>query len=97
MSPFKKDKKEVSVCVAKVFFTKVLDDTDLRLLKKAFAEISTRMPVELRIEKKIEDMYTERAAQRYEAAKKEAPDATVKPDAWDYGTAANNVYAQKAA
>jgi hypothetical protein len=97
VSPFKKDKKEVGTCVAKVFFTKVLDDTDLRLLKKAFAEISLRMPVELRIEKKIEDMYSERAAQRYSTAKKEAADTAVKPENWDYGTAANSVYAQKAA
>lgn len=97
VSPFKQDKKQIDVCVAKVFFTKVLDDTDLRLLKKAFAEISTRMPVELRIEKKIEEMYDERAAQRYEVAKQEAPDTAVKPDAWDYGTAANSMYAQKAA
>ena len=97
VSPFKKDKKEVGACVAKVFFTKVLDDTDLRLLKKAFAEISTRMPVELRIEKKIEDMYAERAAQRYETAKQEAPGTAVKPDAWDYGSAANNVYAKDVA
>ncbi len=97
VSPFKKDKKEINVCVAKVFFTKVLDDTDLRLLKKAFAEISLRMPVELRIEKKIEDMYSQRAAQRYETAKKEAPETAVKPENWDYGTAANNMYAQKAA
>lgn len=69
----------------------------MRLLKKAFAEISLRMPVELRIEKKIEDMYSQRAAQRYETAKKEAPETAVKPENWDYGTAANNMYAQKAA
>jgi hypothetical protein len=97
VSPFKQDKKQIDVCVAKVFFTKVLDDTDLRLLKKAFAEISTRMPVELRIEKKIEEMYDERAAQRYEKDKQEAPGTAVKPGAWDYGTAANNVYAKDAA
>lgn len=97
MSPFKKDKKDNSICVARVFFTKEMDDIDLRLLQKAFDEIAARLPVKLRIEKKVEEMHKERALQRYEALKKEAPDAAVKPDTWDYGTAANNVYAKDAA
>jgi hypothetical protein len=97
MSPFKRDKKDNSFCVARVFFTKEMDDVDLRLLQKAFDEIGARLPVVLRIEKKVEDMHKERALQRYEALKQEAPDAAVKPADWDYGTAANSVYAQKAA
>lgn len=97
MSPFKKDKKDNSFCVARVFFTKDMDDVDLRLLQKAFDEIGSRLPVVLRIEKKVEEMHKERALQRYEALKQEAPDAAVKPADWDYGTAANSVYAQKAA
>ena len=97
MSPFKLDKKDNSFCVARVFFTKAMDDVDLRLLQKAFDEIATRLPVKLRIEKKVEEMHKERALQRYEALKKEAPDVALKPDAWDYGNAANNVYAKDAA
>lgn len=97
MSPFKKDKKDNSFCVARVFFTKDMDDVDLRLLQKAFDEIGSRLPVVLRIEKKVEEMHKERALQRYEALKQEAPDAAVKPADWDYGIAANSVYAQKAA
>jgi hypothetical protein len=97
MSPFKRDKKDNSFCVARVFFTKEMDDVDLRLLQKAFDEIGARLPVVLRIEKKVEDMHKERALQRYEALKQEAPDAAVKPETWDYGTAANNVYAKDAA
>lgn len=97
MSPFKRDKKDNSFCVARVFFTKEMDDVDLRLLQKAFDEIGARLPVKLRIEKKVEEMHKERALQRYEALKQEAPDAAVKPADWDYGTAANNVYAKDAA
>lgn len=97
MSPFKLDKKDNSFCVARVFFTKPMDDIDLRLLQKAFDEVAARLPVKLRIEKKVEDMHKERALQRYEALKQEAPDAAVKPADWDYGTAANNVYAKDAA
>jgi len=97
MSPFKKDKKDNSFCVARVFFTKDMDDVDLRLLQKAFDEVAARLPVKLRIEKKVEEMHKERALQRYEALKQEAPDTAVKPETWDYGTAANNVYAKDAA
>lgn len=97
MSPFKEDKKALGYCVAKVFFTKPMDDTDLRLLQKAFDEIAARLPVKLRIEKQVEEMHKERALQRYEALKQEAPDTAVKPETWDYGTAANNVYVKDAA
>jgi hypothetical protein len=44
-----------------VFFTKEMDDVDLRLLQKAFDEIGARLPVVLRIEKKVEEMHKERA------------------------------------
>ena len=97
MSPFKEDKKALGYCVAKVFFTKPMDDTDLRLLQKAFDEIAARLPVKLSIAKEVLDMHKERSLQRYEMLKQEAPDAAIKPDTWDYGTAANNVYAKDAA
>lgn len=97
MSPFKKDKKDNSFCVARVFFTKDMDDMDLRLLQKAFDEIAARLPVKLRIEKKVEEMHKERALQRYEALKQEEPEIGVKPEKWDYGTAANNVYVKTTA
>ncbi len=96
MSPFKLDKKDNSFCVARVFFTKPMDDMDLRLLQKAFDEVAARLPVKLRIEKKVEEMHKERALQRHEALKQEAPDTGIKPEDWDYGTAANNDYAKGA-
>ena len=97
MSPFKKDKKDNSFCVDRVFFTKDMDDVDLRLLQKAFDEVTARLPVNLRIEKKVEEMHNERALQRYEALKQEAPEVGIQPDKWDYGTAANNVHPKAAA
>lgn len=70
---------------------------DLRLLQKAFDEVASRLPVKLRIEKKVEEMHKERALQRYEALKQEAPEVGVQPEKWNYGTAANNVHVKAAA
>lgn len=97
MSPFKEDKKAMGYCVAKVFFTKKMDDTDLRMLQKAFDEIAARLPVKLVMDKQVLEMHKERAMQRYEMLKQESPDTAIKPSEWDYGTAANSVYEKKAA
>jgi len=97
MSPFKLDKKEQAYCIAKVYFTKKMDDLDLRIIQKAFDEISSRLPVKLTIEKQVLEMHKERANQRYQKLKKEDPNAAVKPETWDYGVAANAVYNKDAA
>jgi len=97
MSPFKLDKKEQAYCIAKVYFTKKMDDLDLRIIQKAFDEISSRLPVKLSIEKQVLAMHKERANQRYQKLKKEDPNAAVKPETWDYGVAANAVYNKDAA
>lgn len=97
MSPFKRDKKDNSFCVARVFFTKEMDDMDLRLLQKAFDEVAARLPVKLRIEKKVEEMHKERALQRYEALKQEAPEVGIQPEKWFYGETANQIYVKAAA
>jgi len=92
MSPFKLDKKENGYCVAKVYFTRTMDDIDLRLLQKAFAELSSRLPIKLTMETQVLEIFKERANQRYQKLKQEAPDTGIKPEAWDYGVAANNLY-----
>ena len=97
MSPFKLDKKQNAYCVAKVYFTRTMDDVDLRLLQKAFSELSSRLPVKLSIETQVLEMFKERANQRYQKLKQEAPDTGIKPEAWDYGVAANSVYNKDAA
>ena len=97
MSPFKLDKKQNGICVAKVYFTRTMDDVDLRLLQKAFDEVAARLPVKLSIETQVLDMFKERANQRYQKLKQEAPDAGIKPESWDYGVAANSVYNKDAA
>jgi hypothetical protein len=91
VSPFKQDKKLLQYAVATVFFTKRVDDTDFRLLQKAFDEIATRLPVKLVIKKDASEYFEKRRAQRYEKLKVEANDTMVKPEKWDYGIAANQV------
>jgi len=97
MSPFKLDKKQNTICVAKVYFTRKMDDVDLRLLQKAFDEVAARLPVKLSIETQVLEMFKERANQRYQKLKQEAPETGIKPEAWDYGVAANSVYNKDAA
>jgi len=97
MSPFKLDKKLKAYCVAKVYLTQRIDDTDLKLIQKAFDEVASRLPIKLSIEKEVLDIYQKRANQRYQKLKQEAPDAGIKPESWDYGVAANSVYNKDAA
>lgn len=91
-SPFKMDKKQLAYPVATVFFTKLPDDTDYRLLMKAFDEVSARLPIRLTLRSEQSKLFNERREQRYEQLKQEAPEAAVKPQDWDYGVAANAVY-----
>lgn len=91
VSPFKQDQKTLQFAVATVYFTKKVDDTDFRLLQKAFDEISSRLPVKLVVKKEATEYFEKRRAQRYEKLKVEANDAMVKPEKWDYGIAANQV------
>jgi hypothetical protein len=91
VSPFKQDKKTLHFAVATVYFTKKVDDTDFRLLQKAFDEIASRLPVKLIVKKEAAEYFEKRRAQRYEKLKVEAKDAMVKPEKWDYGIAANQV------
>ena len=91
VSPFKLDKKSFQFSVATVFFTKHVDDTDFRLLQKAFDEVASRLPVKLMIKKEATIYFEKRRAQRYEKLKVEAKDVMVKPEKWDYGVAANQV------
>ena len=90
-SPFKLDKKAYQFPVATIFFTKNIDDTDFRLLQKAFDEIASRLPVKLVIKKEATEYFAKRRMQRYEKLKVEDKDVMVKPEKWDYGFAANEV------
>ena len=91
VSPFKMDKKTLHFAVATVYFTKKVDDTDFRLLQKAFDEIASRLPVKLVVKKESAEYFEKRRAQRYEKLKVEAKDVMVKPEKWDYGIAANQI------
>jgi len=91
-SPFKTDKKALRYRVANVYFTKLPDDTDFRLLQKAFDEVAARLPVRLEIDKQVVERFEQRRQQRYEVLKRERKDVAVKPQEWDYGVAANEVH-----
>jgi hypothetical protein len=92
VSPFKRDKKINAYRVGTVFFTKLPDDTDFRLLQKAFDEVSARLPVRLVLSKEVTERFANRRAQRYELLKQEDDSVAVKPQEWDYGSAANDVH-----
>lgn len=91
-SPFKMDKKQMAYPVAKVFFTKLPDDTDFRLLQKAFDEIQARLPVKLQLVGEQVKIFKKRREDRYENLKQESSKSAVSPKDWDYGLAANGVY-----
>ena len=91
-SPFRKDKKQMAYPVAKVFFTKLPDDVDFRLLQKALEEVQARLPVKFQMIGAQVKLFKERSEQRYENAKQEDENAPVTPSQWDYGSAANEVY-----
>jgi hypothetical protein len=95
ISPFKKDKKQLAYPVAKVFFTKLPDDIDYRLLQKALEEVQARLPVKFQFIGEQSKLFEKRAAQRYEKVKQEGKETPVKPSEWDYGCAANAVYDEK--
>jgi hypothetical protein len=92
VSPFKQDKKIQGYRIANVFFTKLPDDTDFRLLERAFDEVMARLPVRIVLDKQIVERFDARRKQRYERLKQEPESTAVKPQDWDYGTAANEVH-----
>ena len=94
-SPFKQDKKLLAYPVAKLFFTEIPDDDDFRLLQKALNEVCARLPMKAQLVGEHVKLFEQRRKQRYEQLKREADDVTVKPQDWDFGEAANQVYSQE--
>lgn len=91
-SPFRQDKKQLAYPVAKVFFKKLPDDMDYRLLQKALEEVQARLPVKFQFIGEQSKMFAERTQQRYEQVKQEGDMAAVRPSEWDFGAAANEVF-----
>jgi hypothetical protein len=93
LSPFKQDKKTLNMKIGEVFFTKKIDDTDWRLIEKAFDEVCSRLPVKIRLVKGAEELFAARRQKLYDKLKKEDVDVAVKPHLWDYGSTVNKVTA----
>lgn len=91
-SPFKQDKKQLAYPVAKVFFTKLPDDVDFRVLQKALEEVQARLPVKFQLIGEQVRLFKARSEQKYEIVKQEDDRAAVEPSKWDYGAAANEVF-----
>lgn len=95
-SPFKQDKKQMAYPVAKVFFTKLPDDVDFRVLQKALEEVQARLPVKFQLIGEQVRLFKARSEQKYEIVKQEDERAPVTPSQWDYGAAANEVFQKPA-
>ena len=80
----------------KLFFTKRPDDTDLRAIKKAIAELEARLPVRVSLNSDLERIWTTRRDQRYEATKIVYEQMELRPELWDMGQEANAVGASTA-
>jgi hypothetical protein len=74
---------------AKLMFTKAFVDAyDWRAVKKALAEVESRLPIRVQFVSAAEQAYAHTITHRYNAAKDNAKDVEFKPALWDYGTEA---------
>lgn len=91
-----KDKDSNNFVFAKLLFNKTFVDAyDWRAVKKALAEIESRLPIKVQFVSAAEQAYERTVAHRYTQAKQNAKDVEFKPALWDYGTEAaqNNLKA----
>jgi hypothetical protein len=84
-----KDKDSELFVFAKLTFTKkFVDAYDWRAVKKALAEVESRLPIKVQFVAAAEEAYKQTITHRYTQAKKNAKDVEFKPALWDYGTEA---------
>jgi hypothetical protein len=85
-----RDKDSREFVVGKVLFTKpFVDAYDWRAVKKALAEVESRLPIRLQFSSEADAAYEQTKTMRYNEAKKVARDVEFQPSKWDYGTEAN--------
>jgi hypothetical protein len=65
-----------------------VDAYDWRAVKKALAEIESRLPIKVQFVAAAEQAYQNTVTHRYTQAKQNAKDVEFKPALWDYGTEA---------
>jgi hypothetical protein len=85
-----RDKDSRELVVAKVLFTKpVVDAYDWRAVKKALAEVESRLPIRIQFVHAADAAYEHTKTLRYNEAKQAARDVEFQPSKWDFGTEAN--------
>lgn len=93
-----RDKDSREFVVAKVMFTKPIVDTyDWRAIKKALAEVESRLPIHVQFVAAADAAYEQTKTKRYNEAKQTARDVEFYPSKWDYGTEANQTNWEKPA
>lgn len=84
-----KDKDSSLFVFARIQFTKkFVDAYDWRAVKKALAEVESRLPIRVQFVAAAEEAYKQTITHRYTQAKQNAKDVEFKPALWDYGTEA---------
>lgn len=84
-----RDKDSKNFVFAKLLFDKTFVDAyDWRAVKKALAEVESRLPIKVQFVAAAEEAYQNTVAHRYTQAKQNARKAEFKPALWDYGTEA---------
>ena len=78
--------------VAKMFFTKSPDSIDWKAMRKALAEVESRLPVRFNIEAELQKAWEAARTNRYEQAKKAEYGIEIKPEKWDFGREAETLY-----
>ncbi|MDA0762165.1 MAG: hypothetical protein O2949_11080 [Proteobacteria bacterium] len=91
-SPLAYDKKSGGYLFGRVLFTKRIDDVDWRAMEKAFAEIEARLPIKIHVLPEMLKVVEQRRLKHYEATKQHHKGIELKPDLWDLGKEANEVY-----
>lgn len=81
-----KDKDSNQFMFAKLTFNKhFIDAYDWRAVKKALAEVESRLPIKVHFVAAADEAYQHTVTHRYNAAKQNAKDVEFKPALWDYG------------
>jgi len=84
-----REKDSNNFVFAKLTFDKTFVDAyDWRAVKKALAEVESRLPIKVQFVAAAEEAYQKTVAHRYTQAKQNARDAEFKPALWDYGVEA---------
>ena len=81
-----KDKDSNNFVFARLMFDKTfIDAYDWRAVRKALAEIESRLPIKVQLTAAADAAYKQTVVHRYNDAKDNAKDVEFKPALWDYG------------